>query len=135
MQHKPSQADHSINEVLLIPLQLIRSNRDFVTKAREAHLIDKAMTSEPRGIGRDKPNSDINLFSSLSFSVCYVLVLAYVDAHLLSVFIFLLEPPLKVCVANRNIGQILFTTLFSFSFFIFFYHSSCRKDHFTVLSL
>ena len=28
-------ADHSINEVLLIPLELIRSNRDSVTKARD----------------------------------------------------------------------------------------------------
>ena len=35
--------DHSINE-------LIRSNRVSVRKAREAHLIDKAMTLEPRGI-------------------------------------------------------------------------------------
>ena len=26
---------------------------------------------------------------------------------------------MKVCVANRNIGQILFTALFLFSFFIF----------------
>ena len=35
-----NQADHSINDVLLIPLELIRSNRDSVRKAREAHLID-----------------------------------------------------------------------------------------------
>ena len=39
-----NQADHSINDVLLIPLELIRSNCDSVRKAREAHLIDKAMT-------------------------------------------------------------------------------------------
>lgn len=37
-----NQADYSINNVLLIPLELIRSNRDPVRKAREAHLIDKA---------------------------------------------------------------------------------------------
>ena len=47
-----NQADHSINEVLLIPLELIRSNRDSVRKARETHLIDKAMTLEPRDINR-----------------------------------------------------------------------------------
>ena len=35
-----NQADHSINDVLLIPFELIRSNRDSVRKAREAHLID-----------------------------------------------------------------------------------------------
>ena len=47
-----NQADHSINEVLLIPLELIRSNRDSVRKARETHLIDKAMALEPRDINR-----------------------------------------------------------------------------------
>ena len=68
-----NQADHHINDVLLIPFELIRSNRDSVRKAREAHLIDKAMTLEPHGINRrDDPVSDIYLFSSLSFSVCYV---------------------------------------------------------------
>ena len=34
-----NQARHSINDVILIPLELIRSNRDAVRKAREAHLI------------------------------------------------------------------------------------------------
>ena len=33
-----NQADHSINDVLLIPLGLIRSNWDSVRKARDAHL-------------------------------------------------------------------------------------------------
>ena len=47
-----NQADHSINDVLHVPLQLIRSNRDSVRTAREAHLIDKAMTVEPHGINR-----------------------------------------------------------------------------------
>ena len=45
-----SQADHHINEVLLIPFEL--SNRDSVRKAREAHLTDKAMYLEPHGINR-----------------------------------------------------------------------------------
>ena len=47
-----NQADHSINDVLLIPLELIRSSRDSVRKADEAHLIDKAMTLQPQGINR-----------------------------------------------------------------------------------
>ena len=48
-----NQAYHSINEVLpLIPLELIRSNRDSVRKARETHLIDKVMTLEPRYLNR-----------------------------------------------------------------------------------
>ena len=36
-----NQAGHSINKVILIPLELIRSNRDEVRKAQEAHLIHK----------------------------------------------------------------------------------------------
>ena len=47
-----NQADYSINDVLLIPVELISSNRDSVRKAHEAHLIDKAMTPEPQGINR-----------------------------------------------------------------------------------
>ena len=47
-----NQPGHSINDVLLTPLELIHNNRDFVRKAREAYLIDKAMTLEPRGINR-----------------------------------------------------------------------------------
>ena len=47
-----NQPGHSINDVLLTPLELIHNNRDSVRKAREAHLIDKAMTLEPRGINR-----------------------------------------------------------------------------------
>ena len=47
-----NQADHSINDVLLILLELIRSNCDSVREAREAHLIEKAMTLEPCGINR-----------------------------------------------------------------------------------
>ena len=43
-----NHADHSINDVPLIPLELIRSNGDCVRKEREAHLIDKAMTLEPK---------------------------------------------------------------------------------------
>ena len=37
---------------LLIPLELIRSNRDAVRKAREAHLIHKGNTLSPLGMTR-----------------------------------------------------------------------------------
>ena len=47
-----NQADHSINDVHLIPIELIRSKRDPVRKAREAHLINKAKTLHPFGINR-----------------------------------------------------------------------------------
>ena len=39
-----NQAGHSFNDVCLIPIELIRSKRDSVRKAREAHLINKAKT-------------------------------------------------------------------------------------------
>ena len=44
--------EHSVNDIRLIPLELIHTNRDSVRKAREAHLIDKAKTLEPQGLNR-----------------------------------------------------------------------------------
>ena len=53
-----NQPDHSIKDILLIPLKRIHNNRGSVRKAYEAHLIDKAMTLEPNGITRrDELNS------------------------------------------------------------------------------
>ena len=42
----------SINDVHLIPLERLRSKRDSVRKAREAHLIIKAKTLHPFGLNR-----------------------------------------------------------------------------------
>ena len=47
-----NQAGHSINDVRLIPIELIHSKRDSVRKAREAHLINKAKTLNPFGINK-----------------------------------------------------------------------------------
>ena len=47
-----NQAGHSINDVILIPLELIRSNRDAERKALKAHLIHKGNTISPLGINR-----------------------------------------------------------------------------------
>ena len=47
-----NQTVHSINDVILIPLELIHSNLDVVRKAREAHLIHKGNTLFPLGINR-----------------------------------------------------------------------------------
>ena len=52
-----NQPGHSINDILLIPLEHIHSNRDSVRKAREGHLIFTANTLEPSGINRrDEPH-------------------------------------------------------------------------------
>ena len=42
--------DHSANDITLIPLELTKSNRDSVRKAREAYLIERGKTLEPLGI-------------------------------------------------------------------------------------
>ena len=42
--------DHSANDITLIPLELIKSNRDSLRKAREAYLIERGKTLEPLGM-------------------------------------------------------------------------------------
>ena len=45
--------DHNASDMQLIPLELIKSNRDSVRKAREAYLIDRGQTLlEPLGLNR-----------------------------------------------------------------------------------
>ena len=44
--------NHSASDMQLIPLELIKYNRDDVRKAREAHLIDKGQMFEPKGLNR-----------------------------------------------------------------------------------
>ena len=44
--------DHNASGMLLIPLELIKSNRDSVRKAREAYLIDRGQTIESLGLNR-----------------------------------------------------------------------------------
>ena len=46
--------DHSANDITLIPLELIKRNRDSVRKAREAYLNERGNTLEP--LGMDKKN-------------------------------------------------------------------------------
>ena len=44
--------DHSANDIILIPLELTKSNRDSVRKATEAYLIERGKTLEPLGINK-----------------------------------------------------------------------------------
>jgi len=44
--------DHNANDMQLIPLELMKSNRDSVRKAREAYLIDRGQTLEPLDLNR-----------------------------------------------------------------------------------
>ena len=43
---------HSANDITIIPLELIKSNRDSVRKAREAYLIERGKTLEPLGMNK-----------------------------------------------------------------------------------
>ena len=44
--------DHSANDITLIPLELVKSDRDSVRKAREAYLIERGKTLEPLGMNK-----------------------------------------------------------------------------------
>ena len=44
--------DHSANNITLIPLKLIKFNRDIVWKTWEAYLIERCKTLEPLGINK-----------------------------------------------------------------------------------
>ena len=44
--------DHTTNDIELIPLELIHSSRDAIRKAREAYLIERGQTLEPKGINK-----------------------------------------------------------------------------------
>ena len=44
--------DHNANDMQLILLELMKSNRDSVRKARETYLIDRNQTLEPLGLNR-----------------------------------------------------------------------------------
>ena len=57
-------SNHSHTDMQLIPLEKIRSSRDSVRKARESHLIDKAMTLEPHGLNRSDELSLVFFLSS-----------------------------------------------------------------------
>ena len=43
---------HNASDMLLIPLELIKSNRDNVNQAREINLNDRGQTLEPQGLNR-----------------------------------------------------------------------------------
>ena len=51
-EHFLSHSNHSHTDMQLIPLEKIHSSRDSVPKARESHLLDKAMTLESYGLNR-----------------------------------------------------------------------------------
>ena len=49
-EHFLSSPNHTANDMQLIPIEKIFSNRDFTRKAREAFLIQKGRTIYPDGL-------------------------------------------------------------------------------------
>ena len=48
-------SNHTVNHMLLIPLEKLHTKRDSIRKAREAFLIHRGNTLEPAGLnGRDE---------------------------------------------------------------------------------
>ena len=82
-QHFLSHSNHSHTDMKLIPLEKIHSSRDSVRKARESHLIDKAMTLEPNGL---------NHRDELLYSIVFLIISSVTSANLK-----------KVGMASRNI--------------------------------
>ena len=44
--------NHNATDMQLIPLELVKSNRGSVRKAREAYLIERGQTLEPHGLNK-----------------------------------------------------------------------------------
>ena len=70
-EHFLCHSNDSHTDMLLISLEKIHSSRDSVRKARESHLIDKAMTLEPNGLNRcDELLESISLLFFFSSNLC-----------------------------------------------------------------
>jgi len=65
----------------LIPLELMKSNRDSVREAREAYLIDRGQTLEPLDMKHDT-------FSVFSSSVFFFCIFLYFFVWYFSAFLF-----------------------------------------------
>ena len=88
---------HSINNIELIPLELINANRDGIRKAREAFLISKGKTLEPYGMNRRDAGNLICLLYTFQLS------LSINQSHLNFLF-----------VSSLNIVTVYFQFLLSF---------------------
>ena len=87
-----NQAGHSINDVHLFPIELIRIKRGSVRKAREAHLINKAKTLHPLGIKRRDEARKWHIWhlfiNSLPIIVTYFYLNLYLQRFSFHIFFF-----------------------------------------------
>ena len=80
--------DHSANDITLIPLELTKSNRDSVRKAREAYLIERGKTLEPLGILIRKMKCNTIFISSLCYHLFFYFSISNFFQSLLQRFLF-----------------------------------------------
>ena len=59
--------NHSPDDIELIPLELIHSSRDAFRKAREAYLIERGQTLEPKGINKREEFTHLHLMYYVTF--------------------------------------------------------------------
>ena len=59
-----------LTSIELIPLELIHSSRDALRKAREAYLIERGQTLEPKGINEKKFN--LMFYPLVPYVLCYI---------------------------------------------------------------
>ena len=103
--------DHSANDITLIPLELIKSNRDSVRKAREAYLIERGKTLEPLGM-----NTKAEIY--------YVLFFFYLLSFIYSIFAFQIS-------FQSLLQRFLFST---FTFFSLKFSRAIIVSHCTLFS-
>ena len=98
-EHFLSHSNHSHTDMQLIPLEKIHSSRDSVRKARESHLIDKAMTLEPHGLNRrgELLQSISLVFFLSSFYVVRHFWLSLLLRHSPSIILWLLHKFSNIC--------------------------------------
>ena len=103
-----NQAGHSINDVILIPLDSIRSNRNAVRKASEAHLIHKENTLSTREINRRDEAHWYKIPPSLLHQlqpIVFIVIFFFICKEILVSSSFFCYPE-EGLFSNRNIGQI-----------------------------
>ena len=74
-EHFLSSPNHTANDMLLIPIEKIFSNRDSIRKAREAFLIQKGKTIDPDGLNiREETYSYCYLYHAISLFFHLILI-------------------------------------------------------------
>ena len=131
-----NQAGHSIDDVILIPLELMRSNRDAVRRAREAHLIHKGNTIS---LGNKHTWRSSLIYDTTQSSIpetiqcfyCHIFKFLFVT-NFYFYFHFSFSPWRRFVFKPKYWAICL--NIYIFCFILLFTSSSpCRRDQFAVL--